>query len=483
MAIVADTPETFGRKLSIARKQAGNAASQSLLDKQGIFCRQLRQTAPRIAFVFSGQGSQYQGMLRQLVREDPAAAEAMQAADEILGRHAYGSFSALAWTDPSPLGTDVWATQAAMLLADSIVYAAVMNRQIRPALVLGHSYGEYAALFAAGAWDLETALVVTRARCDGIQRCSTGRGRLLATTAEPDVVARIGARLVGKVFVANHNAPDQTVVGGSIEALQQLAELLRAESYQTRQLAVPCPFHTPLMRDAAAPLRQALLTAEIRAPQVPMVSVVTNRPVHTPDEIRANLIAHLTTPVRYVDLIRSIADECETVFVEIGPGQILTRLHERILDGHDAVWIATDHVKRPGCEQIDSVQALLECTVRSIRPAHRPPPSLGSQPGIRRFPSPCLLANIPLPANIPFSGSTRPRGGARRCGRTPRRALYPDAPLHPLRRPTRSPPPTPVRHNKRSPSDRPSPPNNHFLRRPQTRKSRPYQRPPNWRSS
>ncbi len=411
LATVAESPETLRHKWSVARQQVGNAASQTVLDRQGIFCRTLPHTPPRIVLVFAGQGSQYPGMLRQLIAEDPAAADALRAADDIWSRHWNGSFAALAWADPSLLGTDVWATQASVLLADYIVHAAVKGRGIDGALVLGHSFGEYAALTAAGAWDLDTALMVTRARCDGIAAYAADRGGLMATTAEPELIEQMRMRITEPLFVANHNAPDQTVVGGSSAGLEQLAALLQAASHRTRLLPVPCPFHTPLMRDAAAPLEKALQSVEIRAPALPMVSIVTNRLVHTPAEIRANLVAHLTAPVRYVELIRSLAAQSPTVFVEIGPGQVLTHLHERILDGRDAAWIPTDHKSRPGRQQIDNVQALLEC-VGAFDP-NRTPAAPGTRFSTEHTETPEIMSAVRHPI-LRFDATVRRRERMRR---------------------------------------------------------------------
>jgi len=362
LAIVAESPVTLAQKLQMAARQIAAPAARQVLEQQGIFYRPLGPRAPRIAFVFSGQGSQYTGMLRELAAEVPAAQAAVREVDTTMARLGYPTFAQMAWDEATKIGTDIWLTQASMLLADRIVLAALGDRGIRPDVVFGHSYGEYVALMAAGAWDFEQAVRVTRARCMSIEAAPSARGAMLATTATPETVAQLSKRFGRPIFVANHNAPDQTVVAGQQGIVEEFAVVLVREAHQARLLPVPCPFHTPIMQDAAVLLARAIENSPIAAPQVPILSVVTNDYVRDPEEIRANLVAHMTQPVHYVDLVRRVVAEDNTVLVEVGPQQALTRLHRRILEGYDFPVIASDNPKRPGRMQIECVQALLECT-------------------------------------------------------------------------------------------------------------------------
>jgi acyl transferase domain-containing protein/short-subunit dehydrogenase len=359
LVVVADSPATLKTRLATAVKQLDNPAAQTVLEQQGIFCRQANPDT-RIVFLFPGQGSQYTGMLRQLVADVPAVAAQQRTIDSVMSRLGYPTWEQLAWNESSPLGKDVWTTQISMLLADVLALSALAERGIAPDAVAGHSYGEYAALLAAGAWDLEQAARVTRRRCDSIGASPAGLGGMLATTATPEIIAQLGSRAGGPVFVANHNAPDQTVVGGSLPALAELERALQEGLYETRMLNVPCPFHTPLMHDAAALFKNHLSGESFAAPLVATYSVATNEQVGHPSEIGANLVAHLITPVYYADLIRKLAAQGPTVFVEVGPQQALTRLNRRILAAAELAGIACDNPSRPGVEQIVRVQALLE---------------------------------------------------------------------------------------------------------------------------
>ncbi|MGD9854398.1 MAG: SDR family NAD(P)-dependent oxidoreductase, partial [Planctomycetaceae bacterium] len=375
-AVVVDSPSTLGRKLEHARNLLPQPAARKPLENQGIFLREARRSSARIAFVFPGQGSQSHGMLRELVDQCPAAQAAVREIDRALAEYGEGSFAEIAWESGSPLGTDVWTTQLAMLLADYVMLRVLKQRGIVPDVVLGHSYGEFAALVAAGSWDLSEAIRITRARCDAIETSLTTQGGMLATSATPDEIAESTAELQDDVFIANLNAPDQTVVGGKKPALRELERLLKARSRHTRLLPVPCAFHTPLMQSAVGPFEQSLRQARIDAPRVTTYSVANNQQVADADDVRRNLAAHLTHPVRYMELIRQIADEAPTVFVEVGPQQALTRLNARILSDSEPDLIACDQPKRPGIEQLFHVQALLEvCRALEQRETVEAPPA------------------------------------------------------------------------------------------------------------
>ena len=270
------------------------------------------------------------------MRDVPAAAAKMREIDSVLVRKGYKTFAELAWQNPAHLGVDVWVTQIAMLVSDLIVHAALANLGVRADLVAGHSFGEFAALAASGAWDLDAAVTATRARYEAIMAVPSSRGTLMASTAPPDLIERLATTLGERVFAANYNAPDQTVIGGSAQALGELSRLLEAQNYKCQMLSVPCPFHTPLMAGCGAMLKPTLDTLRICPPRVPFISTVTNRFVAEPDDIRENLASQLTTPVRWVDLILRLEKERETVFVEVGPQQALSRLNRRIIDERTA---------------------------------------------------------------------------------------------------------------------------------------------------
>jgi acyl transferase domain-containing protein len=243
----------------------------------------------RVAFLFPGQGSQYTGMLQELVKESPAAAAKLREIDAIMKRLGYQSFSEIAWTPNSGLGTEPWQTQISMLLADALVLAALEELGLRPDVVAGHSYGEFPALVAAGSITLEQAIRATRMRVDLVRSSSGGSCRLMATNATAETAERFVRDSGLAVHVAILNAADQTILGGSGGDLEKIVSGLRAEGLFCTPLPLPGAFHTPLFGDMREPFLRALAAIQILPPRVPMLSSVTVRYVAEPSEIRENL--------------------------------------------------------------------------------------------------------------------------------------------------------------------------------------------------
>ncbi|HEX3725222.1 MAG TPA: beta-ketoacyl synthase N-terminal-like domain-containing protein, partial [Pirellulales bacterium] len=361
LALVVDSPASLLAKLRLAGDQLANPPGRWPLDEQGIFRRTGSTGNPRIAFLFPGQGSQYAGMLADLVREYPPAAMAAREVDAAMALFELPSFAELSADATGALGVDVLRTQIGMLLADVIMFRALSAMDIRPAVISAHSYGEFPALVAAGAWSVEQAIGATRARAKAIESNWSGpESQMVSTTATLEAVQR-ELRGLADVYLSHHNAPDQTVVAGRATNVRQLAERLRGQGFDIRPLAVPRPFHTPLMAAAQEPFRRALATTWIVPPRIPLVSNVSGQLVEDADQIRGNLVNQLIAPVHYVPLVEQLVCEQPTALVEVGPQQVLTRLNRRIIAGDAAVSIASDVPKRSSLEQLCRVRAQLEC--------------------------------------------------------------------------------------------------------------------------
>lgn len=360
IALVANDVASFGQRLKLTNQNWTQLESRPMLEEQGVFVGECGPQRPRLAFLFPGQGSQYAGMLKSLLEVSPAARSLRAEADRLLSDQGWGTFSAMV-DDAQKLGGDIWVTQAAILLADAFMYAALDDSGIRPDCLAGHSFGEIPALVAAGAWTLEQSLRVTRARADAILQSSTGRGTLLSVAASAEVIQSLITRGRHHVFLTHYNTPEQTVVGGSEAAVLDFIAALKANGLHSQRLAVPCPFHTPLMGDAQAPLCRALTSEPLHPPGRPLMSSVTNRFAANPDEIRKNLVDQLVTPVNYVQMVERLWEDGVRVFVEVGPQQVLTRLNRRVLDGRPAFCLAADHPSRTFTEQLARIRAALEC--------------------------------------------------------------------------------------------------------------------------
>lgn len=278
------------------------------------------------AFVFPGQGAQFSGMGRDLYDKYALARETMNEANRIIG---------FSLTDIMFEGSDedlrqTRVTQPAIFLHS--VVSAMVNTTIRPDMVAGHSLGEFSALVASGAVALDDALLLVRERAEAMQEaCDQNPGTMAAVLSlADDKVAEVCAGIDG-VGPANYNCPGQVVISGTIVAIEEACAKMK-ESGARRALRLPVggAFHSPLMAPAAERLEQAILRTEFHRPICPIYQNVCATPVMEPEQIRRNLIAQLTAPVRWTESVqRMIADGADT-FYEFGPGDVLKGLIRKI---------------------------------------------------------------------------------------------------------------------------------------------------------
>jgi [acyl-carrier-protein] S-malonyltransferase len=292
-----------------------------------------------LAFVFPGQGSQAQGMGRDLAEAFPIARETFQEVDDALGQKLSklmfeGSLTELTLT----------ANAQPALMAVSVALCRVLakeggfdlSRQV--SLVAGHSLGEYSALTAAGAFDLATAARLLRLRGDSMQKAvPPGEGAMAALLgAEAEQAAAICAASEkgeeGKevIQVANDNGGGQVVISGAKAAVERAIEASKAAGIKRAMLLpVSAPFHCAMMTPAADTMRDALEKAAMAHPSVPVVANVTAAPVSEPDMIRELLVQQVTGTVRWRECIAAMVASGCTRFVEVGAGKVLTGLMKR----------------------------------------------------------------------------------------------------------------------------------------------------------
>lgn len=289
----------------------------------------------KIAFLFPGQGSQSVGMLDAWLDQDGVQA-LLDEADQALGEN----LSALIAQGPAEELNLTVNTQPAMLLA-----AVLMYRQWeqaggpQPAVMAGHSLGEYSALTAAGALDLDDALRLVRIRAQAMQDAvPVGEGAMAAIIGlEDEAVTSLCTALcdAGQVVEAvNFNAPGQVVIAGHREAVEQACEQAKAQGARRAMLLpVSAPFHSRLLKPAAEQLEQALEQIDLRAPQCPVVNNVDVARPQEPDAIKEALVRQAWNPVRWVESIQAMQADGVTHFIECGPGRVLTGLVRRIARG------------------------------------------------------------------------------------------------------------------------------------------------------
>lgn len=280
------------------------------------------------AYVFPGQGAQYPGMGKDLYEKYPLAREMFEKANALLGfRITDTMFSG---TDEELRQTRV--TQPAIFL-HSVVLTAVAGSTFRPSMVAGHSLGEFSALVAAGALSFEDGLALVAGRASAMQRaCGINPSTMAAVLGMDDaVVEEVCASLNETVVPANYNSPGQIVISGTTEGVAAAAEELKKRgAKRIVPLSVSGGFHSPCMEPARQELEEAILKAQFSRPVCPVYQNVTAMPVTEPDMIMANLIAQLTSPVRWTQTVQRMSADGAVEFIEAGPGNVLQGLVRKI---------------------------------------------------------------------------------------------------------------------------------------------------------
>jgi len=275
------------------------------------------------AFVFPGQGAQFVGMGKDLYDNSAEAKAMFDKANEILGFNITDLM--FAGTDEDLKQTKV--TQPAIFL-HSVILAKVLGDKFTPDMVAGHSLGEFSALVAAGAMTFEDGLKLVSQRAQAMQKaCEMAPSTMAAIIGLDDASVEEVCNSIDGVVPANYNCPGQLVISGSIEGIDKACEALTAKgAKRALKLAVSGAFHSPFMEPARAELAKAIENTKFSSPICPVYQNVTAQPVSDPEEIKKNLVAQLTAPVKWTQIVNNMIAAGVDSFTEVGPGAVLQGL-------------------------------------------------------------------------------------------------------------------------------------------------------------
>lgn len=369
LAIVASSIEDLKEKLETALSVLKDSGDKEIWKSSGIYyC----ETVPRgkIAFVFPGQGSQYTGMLTDLSIHFNRTRQLFERFDHYLADVIPKPLSAHIFP-PKALSSEDRRADEAALTATNIAQPAMGNANLailnlledfglKPDMTAGHSYGEYVALYAAGVMD-EKALA----------KISETRGRLILEAAgpEPGTMAAVKASEkdvdamiadLQDVWIANLNSPEQTVISGTRSGIKKAVQKISKNGFSARAIPVACAFHSPIVSSAGDNLKSTFSRFDFRSPKLPVYSNTTAEkfPEKT-DDIQKLLARQLASPVRFVDQINAMYADGARIFVEVGAGNVLSNLIDRILDKKPHKTIYSDKKGNSGLTRLQHALAQL----------------------------------------------------------------------------------------------------------------------------
>lgn len=283
------------------------------------------------AFVFPGQGAQFVGMGKDLYETNALAKKYFDRADEILGF----KITEIMFNGTDEQLKETKVTQPAVFL-HSVIQALCLGDSFNPAMVAGHSLGEFSALVASGALDFEDGLRLVASRANAMQKaCEINSGTMAAIIGFPDEkVEEICASVSSEgdiVVAANYNCPGQLVISGNVNAVNAACEKLKeAGAKRALPLKVSGAFHSPLMQPAKDELQAAIEKTTFKTPKCPIYQNVDAKPHTDAEEIKLNLIAQLTSPVRWTASVQTMIHDGADDFTECGPGKALQGMIGRI---------------------------------------------------------------------------------------------------------------------------------------------------------
>jgi len=280
------------------------------------------------AYVFPGQGAQYSGMGKELFETNSTAKNLFEKANDILGFRITNIM--FGGTENELKQTNV--TQPAIFL-HSVILAKTMGTSFTPQMVAGHSLGEFSALVANCTISFEDGLKLVSARAKAMQKACEAQPSTMAAIlgVDDEIVEQVCQEISDIVVPANYNSPGQIVISGSIAGIDKaIEELTKRGAKRAIKLMVGGAFHSPLMEPARKELAEAIANTQFSTPICPVYQNVNALPETNPVQIKENLIAQLTSPVRWTQIVKNMISDGATSFTEVGPGSVLQGLIKKV---------------------------------------------------------------------------------------------------------------------------------------------------------
>ncbi|WP_187368723.1 type I polyketide synthase [Baekduia soli] len=426
LAVVAESLEDLQGRLPAVRDVLAGDAERVHAPNGIHFSARPLAAEGRVAFLFPGQGSQAVDMARDVTMAFPEALGAFGLADRVLAGRFERPLSRYVFPPPAFTSEQAAERQAQLTSTDvaqpalgaaELGYLRVLGALgVAPGMVGGHSYGEFVALAAAGCLAEEDLMRLSEARGRAMAEASADApGAMAAVHAAPEALE--GLLAAGDLVVANRNAPDQTVVSGPVEGIEAAIAWCGERDISARRLPVACAFHSPLVASAQRRLAEALQATPLAAPRIPLYSNTTGgRHAQEPEAIAGVLAEHLARPVEFVSEIEAMHADGARLFVEVGPGSVLTALTERILGDREHVAVSLDRRRRHGLVALLHALAVLAAEGVPVR--------------AQRLFEGRSARTIPLASIAPDAGPEPPRPGLWKVDGG--RARPADAPVPPI---------------------------------------------------
>jgi acyl transferase domain-containing protein/NAD(P)H-dependent flavin oxidoreductase YrpB (nitropropane dioxygenase family) len=363
---LADLREKLARTKELLREKSSRSAQRFIKDPRGIFIGETSAEPGKIAFLFPGQGSQRVDMLKDLSLYFSEVRASFEEADITLSGRFEKALSRYVFPvptfDEAERGkqqeqlTDTRVAQPAIGAADVAALRLLASFNVAPNMVAGHSYGEYVALHAAGVMSSQHLLKVACERGKWLSASKPAeKGAMAAVAADESQLEELLADQNG-VYLANVNSPNQCIISGREADIDRVVNVLTSKQITARRIQVSAAFHSPLLQYAVEPMRKVLQAAELKSPGLPVYSNTTARLYPEKVAQLVDLLAkHIVQPVQFAKELQNMYDDGARIFVECGPGTVLTGLAEATLKHSDCLIVPLDKGGRNGLAQLLSL--------------------------------------------------------------------------------------------------------------------------------